>query len=88
VLSDYIAEPEEHNVQGLLETKLQNKPYDPFTMCGGYKYIQCGMKKKGMKTYSDNVVMEGNTVLHIPSYKYRYGVQYLVVSRADDLALG
>jgi hypothetical protein len=88
VLSTYIAESLVHDSQDFFKTNLQNNPYYTFVTCEEYKYIHCGIKKKGMTTYYDNVLNDENAGLGLRSFNNRDGVQKLAASMPADAALG
>jgi len=83
-LWDYIPEPWERDAQGCIATILENNPYYTFATCEVFKYMQCGIKKKGLKTYYDNVLKEENTALHFGNFKNGDFIEKLVASMPDD----
>jgi hypothetical protein len=83
-----IAAPSERDTYGFLECNLQNNPHYPFATCEEYKYIHCRLKTKGKKTCYDNVLKEENTGLRFPRFKNGDGVQKVMASITDDVALG
>jgi hypothetical protein len=87
-LNNYIAEPWECDPLSCLDTNLQNNPHYLFATPEEYKSIQCAIRKKGMRTYYDNMLKEQNTSLHLLSVKNGDGVQMFGASMPDDQALG
>jgi hypothetical protein len=82
-LHDYIAGQWERNTHSCLETNLQCNPYCPLVTHEELQHIQCGIKKKGMKSYNDNKMMEENTAQHFERLKNMSGFQQLVASMHD-----
>jgi hypothetical protein len=64
----------------------QNNPYYPFATHKEYKYTQCGITKKGMKTYNYNMLNEQITGVHFPGFTNGDGIQKLEASMPDDVA--
>jgi len=87
-LSDFIIDPWERDTQGYLETIVQISLQYPIATSEEYKYIPCGIKKNGIKTYYDNMLMEENTTLCFPSFRNGDDIQKLVPSMPGDLAPG
>jgi hypothetical protein len=87
-LINSIAEQWECDAQCCLEMNLQYNTYKLFATREEYNFMQCGIKKKGMKTYYDNVLKEENIPVHFPIFKHMDAFQKLVTSMPDDQALG
>jgi hypothetical protein len=85
-LHDYIAEIWELDAHSYVEINQHHNPYCPYTTREEYKYIQCGITKKGMKTYYEKVLKAENTTLRFPCFKNGDGVQKLADTMPYDEA--
>lgn len=64
----------------------QNYLYYQFASHVEYKHMQCGIRRKGMKTYQNNVLKEENTTMCVHSIKHGDGVNLLVARMQHNQA--
>jgi len=86
-LIDFIAEACECDTQACRETNLHNNPCYPSATHEEYKYIQCVIKKKGMKLYKGNILKGEHAALRFRSFKNSDSIQKPVAAMSVDHAL-
>jgi len=87
LLLDSIVEPWERDAQVCHEMNIPNNLYCLFATREEYNYSQCGIRKKNLKTYNDNMLKGENTPRRVPSFKNGDDLQKLVASIPDVQAL-